>query len=150
MRLVVFFPDFNTIWLGFIYFCQKVLDKYVIRVYNIVNDIYIHSENCSAYVRKGGLCMKKVFSVSLCREGILGGGMFVEPEKLTYRTGKLTVSPRLRNLEMPVCDIANVSRGRMLFLPTFTLKMKNDEEFKFIVFAGNSFLKTLKELGINL
>ena len=94
--------------------------------------------------------MKKVFSVSLCREGILGGGLFADSRKLTYRTGKLTVSPRFRNLEMPLSDIVNVSRGRMLFLPTFTLKMKNDEEFKFIVFSPNAFLKTLKELDVNI
>lgn len=94
--------------------------------------------------------MKKVFVVSLCREGILGGGMFVEPERLTYRTGKLTVSPRFRNLEMPVDSIENVSKGWLLCFPTVTLEMKNEEKFKFIVFARNSFLKTLKELGIEL
>lgn len=94
--------------------------------------------------------MKKVFIVSLCRKGILGGGIYADQEKLTYRTGKLTVSPRSRNLEMPLGDIVNVSRGYMLFFPTVTLKMRNNEEFKFIVFTPNSFLKTLKELGVKL
>lgn len=94
--------------------------------------------------------MKKVFAVSLCREGILGGGMFVSPEKLTYRTGKVTVSPRFRNLEMPLNEISGVSSGWLLCFPTVTLEMKNNENFKFIVFARNSFLKTLKELGIDL
>ncbi|MCH5348165.1 MAG: hypothetical protein J1E40_02485 [Oscillospiraceae bacterium] len=92
--------------------------------------------------------MKKVFIVSLCREGILGGGLFADSDKLTYRTNKLTVSPRFRNLEMPLTDITEVSRGRMLFLPTFTIKMKNNEDHKFIVFSPNAFLKTLNELGV--
>lgn len=94
--------------------------------------------------------MKKVFTVSLCREGILGGGIFAYPDKLVYRTGKLTVSPRLRNLEMSTEDIISAENGRLLFLPTVTIKMKNGEEFKFIVYARNSFLKTLGELGVQL
>lgn len=91
--------------------------------------------------------MKKVFAVSLCREGILGGGIYADSGKLTYRTGKITVSPRLRNLEMPIEDIVSVTEGRLLCLPTITLKMKNDEEFRFIVYSRNQFLKTLREMG---
>ncbi len=52
--------------------------------------------------------MKKVFAVSLCLNGILGGGIFADNEKIVYRTGKVTVAPRFRNLEMPLADIVSV------------------------------------------
>lgn len=93
--------------------------------------------------------MKKIFIVSLCRNGILGGAIYADSERLTYRTGKLTVSPRIRNLAMPLKDIAEVSKSCLLCLPTVTIKMRNEEEFKFLVFARNSFFKTLKELGLD-
>lgn len=41
MRMVWFLRIFNAIRLDFVYFYQKVLDKDVIWVYNVVNDIYI-------------------------------------------------------------------------------------------------------------
>lgn len=66
--------------------------------------------------------MKKTFAVSLCRNGILGGGIFADNEKIVYRTGKITVE----------------------------LKMKNGENFKFIVYARKAFLGTLEELGVKL
>ncbi|MCM1023901.1 MAG: hypothetical protein NC395_07560 [Prevotella sp.] len=94
--------------------------------------------------------MKKIFSVSLCLNGILGGGIFAEKEKIVYRTGKLTVEPRLRNLEMPVADIVSAESGRLLFLPTVEIKMKNGGKFKFIVYARKAFLNTLAELGAKL
>lgn len=94
--------------------------------------------------------MKKVFAVSLCRNGILGGGIFADNEKIVYRTGKLTVEPRFRNLEMPLKDIVSVKSGRFLLLPAVELEMKNGERFKFIVYARKAFLDTLAELGVKL
>lgn len=94
--------------------------------------------------------MKKVFAVSLCRNGILGGGIFADSEKLVYRTGKLTVEPRFRKLEMPLSDIVSVKSGRLLLLPTAELEMKNGESFKFIIYARKAFFNTLAELGVKL
>lgn len=94
--------------------------------------------------------MKKVFAVSLCRNGVLGGGIFADNEKIVYRTGKLTVEPRFRNLEMPLKDIVSVKSGRFLLLPAVELEMKNGERFKFIVYACKTFLNTLAELGVKL
>lgn len=42
--------------------------------------------------------MRKAFLCSLCYKGILGGGLYLEPESLTFRTNKLTVSKKLRNV----------------------------------------------------
>lgn len=89
--------------------------------------------------------MKKYFRVSLCRNGALGGGIIVDSEKITYRTGKITVPPKFKRLEMRYEDILVVSKGWILFFPTITLKMKDSEEYKFIVFARKKFLRILKE-----
>ena len=38
--------------------------------------------------------MRKVFLCSLCHKGILGGGLYLEPQSLTFRTNKLTVNEK--------------------------------------------------------
>ena len=42
----------------------------------------------------------KYFIVSLCKNGILGGGIVADSEKVTYKTGKVTVPQKYRNLEI--------------------------------------------------
>ncbi len=49
--------------------------------------------------------MNKYFIVSLCRNRILGDGMFVDLEKVTYKTRKVTVPEKLKSLEMRYEDI---------------------------------------------
>lgn len=93
--------------------------------------------------------MKKYFIVSLCKNGILGGGMVVDDHKVTYKTGKITVPNKFRNLEMKYEDIAGVSTGWLLCFPTVTIKMKDLEMYKFIVFARKKFLEVLKVAGIS-
>lgn len=92
--------------------------------------------------------MKKYFIVSLCRNGILGGGIIADNQKITYKTGKLTVPDTFRNLEMRYEDIAGITMGWLLFFPTVTIKMKDSEGYKFIVFARKKFLKMIKEMGV--
>jgi len=93
--------------------------------------------------------MKTVFAVSLCKEGLQGGGLYADGEKLTYRTGKLQLGPRFRNLELPLRDIVGVSKGWILLaLPTVTIQMRNGEAFRFVIYARKDFFKTLRELGI--
>ena len=46
--------------------------------------------------------MRKVFLCSLCHKGILGGGLYLEPQALTFRTNKLTVNEKYRNLVLPL------------------------------------------------
>ncbi len=92
--------------------------------------------------------LKKYFMVSLCRNGILGGGMIADSEKVTYKTGKITVPDKFRNLEMRYDDIVGISSGRLLFLPTVTLQMEDSEEYKFVVFARKRFLQVLTVMGV--
>ncbi|MBQ9119198.1 MAG: hypothetical protein IJY09_03955 [Lachnospiraceae bacterium] len=94
--------------------------------------------------------MKKYFIVSLCKEGVLGGGMLLDSEKATYKTGKVTVSEKYRNLEMRYEEMAEMVPGHTLFWPTVTIKMKNSEEYKFIVFARAKLLVALAQMGVTL
>lgn len=85
--------------------------------------------------------MKKYFIVSLCRNGLLGGGIVVDENKITYKTGKLTIPDKFRNLEMRYSEIEGFSVGRLLGLPTVTIKMKDSESYKFVVFARKKFMR---------
>ncbi len=92
--------------------------------------------------------MKNYFIVSLCKNGLLGGGITANDDAVTYHTGKVTVSPKYRNLEMRYENILSVSCGRFLLLPTVALSMRNGETHKFVVFARKRFLKLLKQNGV--
>ena len=40
--------------------------------------------------------MKKVFMCSLCHNGLLGGGLYLDSNSITYKTNKLTVDKKYR------------------------------------------------------
>lgn len=93
--------------------------------------------------------MKNYFIVSLIKNGILGGGMTADAEAITYHTGKVTVPAEFRRLVMKYSDIRQVETGRMLLMPTVTVKMQNSEEYKFAVFFGlKRLVELLKEQGV--
>ncbi len=91
--------------------------------------------------------MKHYFIVSLCKNGILGGGITADAEAITYHTGKLTVPAQYRHLEMKYRDIRTLTSDRLLLLPTVTVTMTDGAEYKFIVFARKRFLALLREMG---
>ena len=93
--------------------------------------------------------MKKYFVVSLIKNGILGGGIVADSEAMTYRTGKVTIPQEYRNLVMKYDDIAEVTKGWLLFLPTVTVKMRNGNEYRFAVFFSRKrFVDTLTGMGV--
>ena len=92
--------------------------------------------------------MKNTFIVSLCKNGLLGGWIVMESESMTYRTGKVTIPPKYKNLEMKYKDILSVKSGIRFFLPTVSVQMKNDEEYRFVIFARKRFLNQLNKMGI--
>lgn len=93
--------------------------------------------------------MKKYFVVSLIKNGILGGGIVADSEGITYRTGKVTVSPEYRNLVMKYEDIRQVTTGWLFILPTVTVEMRNGNEYKFAVFFSRKrFVDTLTGMGV--
>lgn len=83
--------------------------------------------------------MKRYFVASLCREGILGGGILADDEAYTYRTNKLTVSPALRKIRLPYANIQSLEKGWLLCFPTVTVHMKDGTNWRFVVFRRNLF-----------
>ena len=92
--------------------------------------------------------MRKVFLCSLCRKGILGGGLYLEPQSITFRTNKLTVNEKYRNLVLPLEEIAEVTWKWIVF-PVATFHMKNGEAYKMIIFNKVQFCKWYEEYREN-
>lgn len=85
--------------------------------------------------------MKKTFICSIiCRNGILGGGLYIDDTAIIYKTNKLTVDRKYRNLVLPRNEIRELSWKWFLF-PIATLQMINGEEYKFIIFDKKRFEK---------
>ena len=90
--------------------------------------------------------MKRVYVASLCKNGLLGGSLYVGDEKIAFRTGKLTVPSQLRNLELTFKNMTGIRKEYILILPVTAISMKNGEEWKFFVLRRNDFVHTAKTL----
>lgn len=88
--------------------------------------------------------MTKVFMCSLCHNGILGGGLYLEPQSVTYRTQKFTVDKKYKNLVLPIKEIKEITWKRSIF-PVATFHMKNGEKYRMIIFNKNRFIKYYEE-----
>lgn len=88
--------------------------------------------------------MKKVFMCSLCMGGILGGALYLEPNSVTYRTNKLTVDKKYRNLVLPIKEIKDIAWKWIVF-PIATFSMANGEKYKIMIYNKNRFVKSYKE-----
>ena len=86
----------------------------------------------------------KSFVCSLCHNGILGGGLYLDRNSLTYKTNKLTVDKKFRNLVLPLSEIKEITWKWIIF-PIATVFMKNGEQYKFIIFNKWRFEKWFKE-----
>ena len=85
--------------------------------------------------------MKKSFACSLiCYNGIIGGGLYIQDDAIVYKTNKLTVDRKFKNLVLFLDKISQLSWKWMIF-PIATLKMINGEEYKFIIFNKKRFDK---------
>lgn len=90
--------------------------------------------------------MKKAFICSIiCNNGILGGGLYIEDHAITYKTNKLTVDRKYRNLVLPMNEICEIS-WKWIIVPIATIKMSSGEEYKFIIFNKNRFDRCYHEL----
>jgi F0F1-type ATP synthase assembly protein I len=69
---------------------------------------------------------------------MLGGGLYLDSQSLTYKTNKLTVDKKYRNLVLPLQNINNISWKWVVF-PILTVEMKGGETYKFIMFNKNKF-----------
>ena len=90
--------------------------------------------------------MKRVYAASLCKNGLLGGSLYVDDEKIAFRTGKLTVPPRIRNLELHFKNVVGIRKEYILILPVTAISMKNGEEWNFFVLRRNDFVRMAESL----
>ena len=83
--------------------------------------------------------MKKSFACSIiCQGGIVGGGISIDEQSITYSTNKLTVDRKYRNLVLPLDRIRVLSWNWTVF-PVATLYMTSGEQYKFIIFNKKRF-----------
>ena len=88
----------------------------------------------------------KPFVCSLCYKGILGGALYLDGEFLIYKTNKLTVDKKYRNLVLPIAEIKEIA-WRWVVFPVATVFMKNGEFYRFIIFNKGRFQKYFNELS---
>lgn len=88
--------------------------------------------------------MKKAFMCSLCKNGIIGGVLYLDAKSITYKTQKLTVNRSYKNLVLPLDSIKEISWNNIIF-PLATFSMKNGEEYKLIIFNKARFVRYYRE-----
>ena len=96
---------------------------------------------------EGDISMKS-FVCSLCHNGILGGGLYLDSQSLTYKTSKLTVDKKYRNIVLLLQEIKEISWKWIVF-SLATVNMKNGEKYKFIIFNKPRFEKWFQEYCLN-
>ena len=72
----------------------------------------------------------------------------MEPESITYRTQKITVDEKYRNLVLPLKEIKEVTWKWIVF-PIATFHMKNGQDYKMIIFNKARFSKCYHEYSRN-
>ena len=90
--------------------------------------------------------MKELFISSIiCHNGIIGGGIYIEDNSITYTTNKLTVDKKHKKLVLPIKEICELTWKWIVF-PVATLRMTSGEEYKFIIFNKARFDKCFTEV----
>ena len=90
--------------------------------------------------------MKKAFMGNLiCHSGILGGGIYIDETSLTFKTNKLTVDKKYKNLVLPLDEISELAWKWIVF-PIATVQMTSGEQYKFIIFNKSRFKKHFNEV----
>ena len=88
--------------------------------------------------------MKSYFVCSLCHNGLLGGGLIVDENTITYKTGKITADKKYRNLELCRSNIRDLSWKSIVF-PIATFEMKDGEKYSFMIFNKSRFMKVYNQ-----
>ena len=84
--------------------------------------------------------MRKIFLCSLCHRGLLGGGLYLDRQSITFACQKLTVDSKYRNLVLPLQEIREVSWKRVVF-PIAVFRLNSGEEYRFLIFNKRRFEK---------
>lgn len=83
--------------------------------------------------------MEKAFVCSLFHNGLLGGGLYVNKHSVTYKTNKLTVDKKYRNLVLPLTEIKEITWSSAVF-PVVTFHMFDGEDVKIMIFNKKGFI----------
>ena len=87
--------------------------------------------------------MKRSFTCSIiCQGGIIGGWISIDDKAVTYKTNKLTVDRKYRNLVLPLEGIRELSWGWIIA----TVSMANGEQYKFLIFNKKGFNECFEEV----
>ncbi|WP_417065325.1 hypothetical protein [Gemmiger sp.] len=90
----------------------------------------------------------KSFVCSLCHNGILGGGLYLDSQSLTYKTNKLTVDKKYRNLVLPMQEIKEISWKWIVF-PIATVKKYINSLFSINHALQNGFKSILDKYKVS-
>lgn len=94
--------------------------------------------------------MKKSFMCSLiCHNGIIGGGLYIEDNAITYKTNKLTVDKKYKHIVLPLNEIRELEWKWVVF-PIATFYMLNGEKYKVMIFNKSRFQKYYAEVKQHL
>ncbi|MDF2543621.1 MAG: hypothetical protein K0S47_3339 [Herbinix sp.] len=90
--------------------------------------------------------MKELYIASFIHQGILGGALYLTDTMTVFRTNKLTVDKKYRNLQIKYADILGCIGGWLICFPSVTITMKDGMAYKFVVFARKKYLNRIEEL----
>ena len=81
----------------------------------------------------------------ICHNGIIGGGIYIDDSSVTYKTNKLTVDKKYKNLVLPLDEICELTWKWIVF-PIATMRMVSGEQYKFIIFNKGRFDKYFSDV----
>ena len=76
---------------------------------------------------------------------MLGGGLYMDDRAITYKTNKLTVDRKYRNLVLPKDEICQLTWQWIVF-PIATFHTVSGEKYKFIIFNKRGFEKSFDSI----
>lgn len=92
--------------------------------------------------------MKKNYLVSLCNNGIIGGNLQLDNEKMIYHTNKLIISEDYKNIKIYYKDIIDIKYKWLIIIPIVNIILKNKKEYKFIIYNIKKFKRNINSNNI--
>lgn len=87
--------------------------------------------------------MGGAYPASLCRGGITGGCLAIQPGGLFFTTQKIQVPRDKRRIFIPFADLRSVDRSRVLGFPAVLLET-GAQSWEFVIFRRAAFLRELR------
>ena len=88
--------------------------------------------------------MKKAFYGSLVHHGIRGGAIIIDEGCLVYKNQTATLEAEYKNIRIPFQEIERVEPGNLFLFPTMTVYLKDEREYKFVIFNRKRFLEEMR------